>query len=161
VGIELAKMSASGDLGWSYSIPNAAPGWQQIADVDGSCMIVVATDAPLDSRNLERLCKRAFTGLARTGSTFSNGSGDYIIAFSTAEKNRVPHNMPSSRIVQADSVHNDRMSPLFQAVVEATEEAIINSRFKATDTTIGNTTRRALPIDIALDIIQKYGKYVP
>jgi D-aminopeptidase len=163
VGIELAKLSQSGELGWSYSIPsNAAAGWDQIADVDGSCMIVVATNAPLDSRNLERLCKRAFTGLAKTGSVYSNGSGDYIIAFSTV--NRVPHNMPSNRIVQANAVHNDRMGPLFQAVVDATEEAIINSLFMATDVMNAAGTsisRRALPIDVTLKIMERYGKYIP
>ena len=161
VGIELAKLGGT-DPRWpyTYSSPsNAAAGWQQIADVDGSCMIVVATDAPLDSRNLERLCKRAFVGLGKTGSAYSNGSGDYIIAFSTA--NRVPHAMPSSRIVQANVVHNDRMGGLFQAVVDATEEAIINSLFKATDITVGTTTRRALPIDVTLDIMEQYGKYIP
>ena len=161
VGIELAKLNGA-DPRWPYrySAPsNAAEGWQQIADVDGSCMIVVATDAPLDSRNLERLCKRAFAGLGKTGSAYSNGSGDYIIAFSTAY--RIPHNMPGSRIVQANVVHNDRMGGLFQAVVDATEEAIINSLFKATDTTVGTTTSRALPIDVTLDIMEQYGKYIP
>ena len=97
--------------------------WQQIADVDGSIMIIVATDAPLDNRNLERLSKRAFIGLGKTGSVVSNGSGDYIIAFSTAPGNRMPHSMPSTRVKDNTFVHNDAMTPLFQAVIEATEEA--------------------------------------
>jgi D-aminopeptidase len=166
VGIELAKRSGTGPgkLGWTYGNPsNAAPGWEQIADVDGSCMIVVATDAPLDSRNLERLAKRAFAALAKTGSVYSNGSGDYVIAFSTAPGNRVPHNMPTSRIVNANSVHNDRMGPLFQGVVDAAEEAIINSLFMATDVlnVNGSIARRALPIDVTLEIMEEFGKYIP
>ena len=160
VGIELSKRSGTGpgQLGWNYGTPsNAAPGCEQIADVDGSCMIVVATDAPLDSRQLERLAKRAFTALAKTGSVYSNGSGDYVIAFSTAPGNRVPHSMPADRIAKARVVHNDRMGPLFQGVVDAVEEAIINSLFMATDT----GSRRALPIDVTLEIMAQYGKYIP
>lgn len=93
---------------------------------DGSCMIVVATDAPLDARNLERLAKRAMLGLARTGGIATNGSGDYVIAFSTAEELRVPYN-PETPFTEGKVLHNDSMSPLFLACVEATEEAILNS----------------------------------
>ena len=103
---------------------------QILSDVDGSCMIVVATDAPLDARNLERLAKRALLGLGKTGGIASNGSGDYVIAFSTTPENRVPYVMREK--VQAYSyLHNDALSPLFMAVIEATEEAILNALFTA------------------------------
>ncbi|WP_290793747.1 P1 family peptidase [Flavihumibacter sp. UBA7668] len=96
--------------------------------VDGSCMIVVATDAPLDSRNLERLAKRAFMGLAKTGGIASNGSGDYVLAFSTFSGNRVFH-QPKDRVQVIQVLGNDAMSPLFMAAIESTEEAILNSLF--------------------------------
>jgi D-aminopeptidase len=96
---------------------------------DGSIMIVVATDAPLDARNLERLGQRAIAGLARTGSSMSNGSGDFVIAFATAESVR-RRESSAPRAIQ--DLPNDRLSGLFQAVAEATEEAIYNSLFKAT-----------------------------
>jgi D-aminopeptidase len=120
---------------------------------DGSIMMVVATDAPLDSRNLERLATRALVGLGRTGATMSNGSGDYVIAFSTAES--VRRRDGRTRTVQ--DLSNDAMSPLFQAVAEATEEAVYNSLFKATTTTgpRGNTVE-ALPLDQTLEILRKY-----
>jgi D-aminopeptidase len=110
---------------------------------DGSCMIIIATDAPLDSRNLQRLAKRAVMGLARTGSSMSNGSGDFIIAFSTAY--RIPHGREP---IAAELLANDQMSPLFHAVVEATEEALYNSLTTAT-TTDGRDGRtvEAIPID--------------
>jgi D-aminopeptidase len=100
------------------------------ASADGSIMIVVATDAPLSDRNLERLAARAFAGLARTGSEFSNGSGDYAIAFSTAESVR---RTPARRAAPSPIVDlpNDQMSPLFVAVADATEEAIYNSMLMA------------------------------
>jgi len=101
---------------------------------DGSIMIVVATDAPLSDRNLERLANRAFAGLARTGAAFSNGSGDYAIAFSTAEGVRRTPERRAGQAMVADWP-NDRMSPLFVAVAEATEEAILNSLLKAQTTT--------------------------
>ena len=114
---------------------------------DGSCMIVVATDAPLDSRNLERLAKRAFMGLARTGGIASNGSGDYVIAFSTDSTLRVPYN-PRGRVMAQTVMHNDAVSPLFMAAIEATEEAILNSLFMA-KTMRGKDGRtvEALPVD--------------
>ena len=99
---------------------------------DGSCMIVVATDAPLTSRNLFRLAKRAMLGLAKTGGISSNGSGDYVIAFSTAKNLRIKYN--SKRALREIKVlNNSAMSPLFEAVIEATEEAILNSLFAAED----------------------------
>ncbi len=98
---------------------------------DGSCMIVVATDAPLSDRNLERLAKRAMMGLAKTGGIASNGSGDYVIAFSTAEGLRIPYVKPSLELEKGEFLQNDDMTSLFLGVIEATEEAIINSLFAA------------------------------
>ncbi len=97
---------------------------------DGSCMMVVMTDAPLDARNLERLAKRAMLGLARTGGIASNGSGDYVIAVSTAESCRIPYS-GESFLLTLPVLRNDRVTPLFLAVIEATEEAILNSLFAA------------------------------
>lgn len=125
---------------------------------DGSCMIVVATDAPLDSRNLERLAKRAFLGLAKTGGIASNGSGDYVIAFSTALGNRVPHDTKESTQTTT-SLRNDAMSTLFMAAIEATEEAIVNSLLMA-KTTTGKDGHKieALPMEKVLPLLKKYGK---
>ena len=124
---------------------------------DGSCMIVVATDAPLDARNLERLAKRAFMGLAKTGGIASNGSGDYVIAFSTSSLNRVAFNS-SDPNQQITVLTNDAMDPLFLAANEATEEAILNSLFKA-ETMKGfrGRTIEALPLDKVIPILKKYG----
>jgi len=127
-------------------------------DTDGSCMIVVATDAPLSSRNLERLAKRAMMGLARTGSIASNGSGDYVIAFSVAEENFIPHSSPEAVKTEV-TLRNDEISPLFLAVIEATEEAIHNSLFAAETMTGRNGhTIEALPVDKVLEIMKKYNK---
>lgn len=125
-------------------------------NVDGSCMIVVATNAPLTNRNLDRLAKRAFMGLAQTGGIASNGSGDYIIAFSTAEEVRIPYQ--TKEIYKTESVPNDWMSPLFMAANEATEEAIINSLFMAEDMTgyQGHTIKK-LPVDKVLSILKAQG----
>ena len=101
-------------------------------DGDGSCMIIIATDAPVDSRNLERMARRAMLGLARTGSYVSNGSGDFVIAFST--ENPEPH-APEDRVRSTAVVENDHMSPLFLATVEAVEEAVYNSILRATTVT--------------------------
>jgi D-aminopeptidase len=121
---------------------------------DGSIMIVVATDAPIDARNLDRLAQRAITGLARTGSSMSDGSGDFVIAFSTAESvRRIRQNTP--RTIQ--DLPNDAMSGLFQAVAEATEEAIYNSMFKAETITSNGLTAEALPLDRVMGILKKYG----
>ena len=126
-------------------------------NVDGSCMIVVATDAPLDHRNLERLAKRAFLGIAKTGGIVSNGSGDYIIAFSTAVDNRIPYSTQAN-LQKQDVVPNDQMSPLFMAAIEATEEAILNSLFMAESVT-GKKGQNieALPLDRILPILKKNG----
>ncbi|WP_259014032.1 DmpA family aminopeptidase [Emticicia fluvialis] len=124
---------------------------------DGSCMIVVATDAPITARNLERLAKRAIFGLAKTGGIASNGSGDYVIAFSTAKPLRVAHN-GSTRFYEATELRNDDVSPLFLAAIEATEEAIINAMFAAQTTKGANGTIKALPTDKVLELSRKYNK---
>ncbi len=121
---------------------------------DGSCMIVVATDAPLEARDLERLAKRALIGIGRTGGYFSNGSGDYAIAFSTAEGVRVPHRAAGpTRTVTV--LRSDALSPLFQAAAEAAEEAIWNSLFKAVRTE-GKDGRvaEALPLDRVRELLK-------
>lgn len=125
---------------------------------DGSCMIVVATDAPLDSRNLGRLAKRAFMGLAKTGGIAHNGSGDYVIAFSTDSTLRVPHNGKEKKQTLS-LLTNDAVSPLFMAAIEATEEAIINSLFAATTTQgIDGHTAEALPVEKVIAILKKYNR---
>jgi len=120
---------------------------------DGSCVMVIATDAPLSDRNLQRLAARAIMGLARTGSSASNGSGDYVLAFSTNEKVRRPVN--AARL-QTEELANEPMSALFEATVEATEEAIYNSMFMATTTTSNGHTIEALPLDKVKTILDKY-----
>lgn len=128
------------------------------ASSDGSCMIVVATDAPLDARNLKRLAKRAVMGLAKTGGIASNGSGDYVIAFSSAESVRIPYRSEEN-IQQHQVLRNTAMSPLFMAAIEATEEAIINSLFYAEMMTGRNGhTIEALPIERVLEIMKNYGR---
>lgn len=111
---------------------------------DGSCMIIIATDAPLTARQLERIARRGPLGLARTGSFMSNGSGDFIISFSTA--NRIAHHSPIDT-EEIEHLRDDAMSPLFLATVEAVEEAIYNSLMKATTTTGNGRTIEAIPID--------------
>lgn len=124
---------------------------------DGSCMIVVATDAPLDARNLKRLAKRAMFGLAKTGGIASNGSGDYVIAFSTEESLRIPYEMDSS-MRSGQVLRNEMMSPLFLAAIEATEEAILNSLFAGIDMKgYGGSEIKALPLEKVLPILDKYG----
>jgi D-aminopeptidase len=122
---------------------------------DGSCMIVIATDAPTDARNLRRLAARTWPGMARTGSAASNGSGDYAIAFSTAPQLRIRiSEKPPTRHVEL--LTNDAMSPLFLAVIEATEEAIYNSMFRATTMSGNGHTVEALPIDKTIEILKEH-----
>lgn len=143
VGEELGKFSFSNQL---------------LNNVDGSCMIVVATDAPLDHRNLLRLAKRAIIGMGKTGGIESNGSGDYVIAFSTAENLRIPHTA-NKQIIENPVLQNDEMSPLFMAVIEAIEEAIINSLFAAKTVTGRNGNKaEALPLDKVIPILKKYNR---
>jgi D-aminopeptidase len=121
----------------------------------GSCMIVVATDAPVTARNLERIASRAMLGVARTGGVATNGSGDFVIAFSTNPRVRMKYRTPS-RTESFEDVRNDEISPLFLATVEATEEAILNSLFMARTTSgyKGNTVQ-ALPVDRVVDMVKR------
>lgn len=121
---------------------------------DGSIMIVVATDAPLDARSLDRLASRAIMGLARTGSFASNGSGDYVIAFSTHPSVRRPRT--SARPVATEVLVNASMSPLFAATAEATEEAIYNAIFKATTVSSSRGELQAVPLDDLMRILEKH-----
>jgi D-aminopeptidase len=164
------RLTIDGVPVWRELRPNAGRGGGQIAggsglvppkhhesdaEADGSCMIVVATDAPLDARDLKRLAARAVFALARTGSTYSNGSGDFAIAFSTNPTLRVTAtNGPQPRII----LPTDAVSGLFEGVLEATEEAVYNSLLKATDTTANGRTVRALPIDELKAVMKKYGR---
>ncbi|HHV57893.1 MAG TPA: S58 family peptidase [Firmicutes bacterium] len=144
VGRELGRYSFS--KYFPYSLPEPQ-------DPGGSVMVVVATDAPLDQRQLERVAKRVGLGLARTGFYSSNGSGDFFIAFSTAQ--RIPHT--SGLTIKSEVVSNDSMSALFLATVEATEEAVLNSLLKAT-TVVGRdgNTRDAIDIKELLQVLKKY-----
>ncbi len=143
VGEELKKFSFSNQL---------------LNNVDGSCMIVVATDAPLDHRNLLRLARRAMLGLGKTGGIASNGSGDYVIAFSTATSVRIPHQSDTA-VIPVSLLQNEHTSPLFMAVIEATEEAIIHSLFAATGMKgRNNNTVETLPLEKVLPILKKYNK---
>jgi D-aminopeptidase len=136
--------------------------WQkEIECADGSIMMVVATDAPIDARNLERVAKRAFMGLAKAGGIASNGSGDFAIAFSTAKENRVPHNTKKLEKLQNVNVANDDMTPIFMATIEATEEAVVNSLFKAKDVKGYNgKVTKALPVGQVLEMLKAEGKIV-
>lgn len=125
---------------------------------DGSCMIVVLTDAPLSAKNLKRLAARAMLGLGRTGGMAANGSGDYVIAASTAQDLRIAHNS-DSMFETTTVLRNNNLDLLFEAVIEATEEAIINSLFAAeTITGFENTKVEALPIDKTIEILKKYNR---
>lgn len=119
---------------------------------DGSCMIVVITDAPVDARNLERMAKRAVMALGKTGSFMSNGSGDYAIALSVNKDNLIDEN---SDYYYPALIHNSNMSPLFEAVMEATEEAVLNALFAAETTTSNGITVNALPVEQIVKTIKK------
>lgn len=126
---------------------------------DGSIMTVVATDAPLEHRNLSRLAARAMYGVARTGSSGSNGSGDFVIAFSTAPEVRIA---ADAALYQPKTLlANNSMSPLFEAVIEATEEAIYNSMFQARDTTSRGHTIKALPLEEVIALLKKHNAIPP
>ena len=136
-------LSPSGSADAAPRVPDAE---SRAPSGDGSCMIVVATDAPLDARDLKRLAARAIYALARTGSTYSNGSGDFAIAFSTHPSLRIASTVPP-RPQPRTILPTDAVSGLFEAVLDATEEAVYNSLLKAVDTTGNGRTVRALPID--------------
>jgi len=165
VGVELGKYSFSSQVQRAGSAAVPAPSapaggapaaWDPKSDVQewGSIMMVVATDAPLSDRNLERLAKRVIMGLARTGSYAGNGSGDYVIAFSTANGVR---RSTTPAVVRVDDLHNQQMSGLFEAAVEATEESIYNSLLKAVTVTGNGRTVEALPLEPTLAVLRKYG----
>jgi D-aminopeptidase len=147
------KLTIAGVPVWKELPPRSSAA--RPADADGSCMIVVATDAPLDARDLERLAARAIFSMARTGSTYSNGSGDFAIAFSTHPSLRVTGvAMPQQKTV----LPTDAISGLFEATLDATEEAIYNSLLKAVDTTGNGRTIRAIPIADLQAVLKKYGR---
>ncbi|MDO5531488.1 P1 family peptidase [Sutterella sp.] len=143
----------------------ALGGWPRedvLGNPDGSIMMIIATDAPLDARNLKRLATRAFMGMAKTGGIASNGSGDFVIAFSTSESVRVRHDAPRLEREGAALVRNDDMTPLFMAAIEATEEAIINSLFRARDVaTCDGKVVRALPLPKILELLDRAGARSP
>ena len=162
VGIELGQYSFAGQVQRGEAAPtpegrdNATAPWDPTTDAQewGSIMMVVATDAPISDRNLERLAKRVVMGLARTGSFASNGSGDYVIAFSTANGVR---RGTTPALVRVDDLHNEQMSGLFEAAVEATEEAVYNSLLKAVTVTSNGRTVEALPLEPTLEILRRHG----
>jgi D-aminopeptidase len=131
----------------------ANEGRARLASGDGSCMLVVATDAPLDARDLRRLAARAIFGLARTGSSYSNGSGDFAIAFSTSAEMRTPFNDTAARPRRI--LPPDATSPLFEAALEATEEAVYNALFQATTVRSANGTAEAIPIDRVRELLKR------
>ena len=125
---------------------------------DGSCMIVIMTDAPLSSSSLKRLAQRSILGMARTGGTASNSSGDFAVAVSTAADLRIPYSS-KSKIIETNVLRNDELDMLFEAVIEATEEAIINSLFAAeTKTGRYNVKIESLPVEKTLEIMRSYGR---
>ncbi len=153
VGRELGQYAFQGQVDPRGGEKDGQPE-ERSGEAQGSIMMVVATDAPLSERNLERLARRAIMGLARTGSYASNGSGDYVLAFSTAEAvRRAPGEMRQA----THALANDAMSPLFQATVEATQEAVYNSLFKATTVQSRFGTREALPVAETVEVLRRYG----
>ena len=159
VGRELGRYAFSAEVGGDGDDDPPEPGREESDDQSqGSIMMVVATDAPLSERNLERVARRAVMGLARTGSFAGNGSGDYVIAFSTAAGVR---RRPGDRVRTVEDLSNGNMSALFQATVEATEEAIYNSLFKAVTVSSRRGTREALPIEAVMDVLERHGVIRP
>jgi len=153
VGRELDRYYLKDDLKAQQPAP------QSIREnyADGSAIVVIATDAPVDSRNLRRMAARAMMGLARTGAAGSNGSGDYAIAFSSEGRTRPTPANEKNVVRTVKSLSNDSVSPLFLAVIEATEEAVYNSLFKATTTSGNGHTVEALPLDRTIELLRKHG----
>jgi D-aminopeptidase len=167
VGQELGRYYLQDETaGTQNGIPEAAvsraggeaPG--EAFPTGGSIMIVIATDAPLDPASLERLAKRAMLAVGRVGSPMTSGSGDYAIAFSSAPSVRHTPARRSGAVMPVATVPADRLSPLFEAVVEATEEAIYNSLFKAVTTSGNGLTVEALPLDKVVEILRRH-RFVP
>jgi len=139
----------------AFTEPRVADGsTTELGEAGGSCMIVVATDAPLLARDLKRLAARALFGLARTGAAYTNGSGDYAVAFSTAMRFR--HGAPTTPA--AAYATGDALSPLFEAALEATEEAVLNSLFRALTVTGSGRTVDAIPIDRVRELLRRQGR---
>ena len=156
VGQEMGRYSFKENLGLSKHPPikdSDMSGWDSADEGQGSIMIVLATDAPLSPLKLERLARRAIMGLARTGSFAGNGSGDYAIAFSTANEVRRPQN---HSVLQLKEISNDQMSALFQSAVESTEEAIYNSILKATTVSGMGRTADAIDLNILAEILRRF-----
>lgn len=156
VGQEMGRYSFKENLGLSKHPPikdSDMSGWDSADEGQGSIMIVLATDAPLSPLKLERLARRAIMGLARTGSFAGNGSGDYVIAFSTANEVRRPQN---HSVLQLKEISNDQMSALFQSAVESTEEAIYNSILKATTVSAMGRTADAIDLNILAEILRRF-----
>jgi D-aminopeptidase len=157
VGRELGRYYLQEELERTNASPRAQASVKDAAN--GSVIIVIATDAPVDARNLRRMAARAMMGLARTGAAGSNGSGDYAIAFSTAPEVRINTRPPAQLYVPRDVklLANDALSPIFLAVIEATEEAIYNSLLRAETVTGNGHTVEALPIEQTIAILRKHG----
>jgi D-aminopeptidase len=149
------KLTIAGVPVWKELNPRGRDQGLRGPGADGSCMLIVATDAPLDARDLGRLAARAIFAMARTGSTYSNGSGDFAIAFSTHPSLRATGgNVAQQRTV----LPTDAVSGLFEATLDASEEAIYNSVLKATDMTGSGRTIRALPVEELRIVLKKYGR---
>lgn len=157
VGEELGNHFMAGEIPYELAMNTGSPNSEEYDfDVDGSIMIVVATDAPVTSRNLERLAKRAFMSLSKVGGFASNGSGDYVIAFSTHPDVRRDLDEDGDKTTNRE-LNNAAMTPLFLAAVEATEEAILNSIFMA-ETMSGDrgNEMEGIPVDEVMEILSKY-----
>jgi D-aminopeptidase len=154
--LTIAGAPVGQELGRYYLRPQLQQHGSGTDRANGSCMMVLATDAPLDAGNLKRLAARAWLGVARTGGAASNGSGEYVIAFSTADQVRIQMN-DKSLTRHIEVMTNDAMSPLFLAAIEATEEAVYNSMFRATTISGNGHTIEALPIQKTVEILKKYG----
>ncbi|MDE2753980.1 MAG: P1 family peptidase [Gemmatimonadota bacterium] len=153
VGRELGRYSFMNQVGGGRG-EDPAPHEDAEPQARGSIMMVVATDAPLSERNLERVAMRAVMGLSRTGSFAGNGSGDYVIGFSTAASVR---RRPDDVVRSIEDLSNNNISAIFQATLEATEEAVYNSMFKAVTVSSRWGTREELPIDETLEVLRRYG----
>jgi len=154
--LTIAGAPVGKELGrYAFARASGEPPQDQADLAGGSCMIIVATDAPIDARDCRRLAARALFGLARTGSSYSNGSGDFAIAFTTAPSLRVraAETAPQTRTI----LPSEAVSPLFQAALEATEEAVYNSLLRATPVSSRGRTVEAIPVERVVNILRKYG----